>query len=406
MDPIRNPFVPGAGTPPPELTGRGEILERARILLERLRAGRAAKSLVVVGLRGVGKTLLLVRIQQIADALGYRTALIEAHESKSLAELLLPHLRRILLELDRQGALSTTVKTGLRVLKSFMSGLRIRYGDVELSLDIDPEVGAADSGDIEADLPELLAAVGRAARDRGGSVAFFLDELQYLSERDMSALIMALHRVSQQALPLTVVAAGLPQVVGLSGRSKSYAERLFDFPEAGALLAADATRALAVPAEQVGAHWQPAALDEIVIATRGYPYFLQEWGYHTWNTAPDPLITVADVIRATPLAVRRLDESFFRVRFDRLTPREKDYLRAMAELGPGPHRSGDIADRLSVTVERAGPLRGGLIGKGMIYSPAHGDTAFTVPLFDQFLRRIVPEWQPLIPQRRRRSIPE
>ncbi len=392
MDPVRNPFVPGAGTPPPELTGREDFLERARILLERLRAGRGGKSLVVVGLRGVGKTVLLVRAQQTAGALGCRTAFVEAHENKGLAELLLPHLRRILLDLDRLGALSTTVKTGLRVLKSFMSGLSLRYGEVEVTLDIDPEPGAADSGDLEADLPELFAAIGRAARDRNCCVALFLDEIQYLPAREMSALIMALHRVAQQGLPLTVLAAGLPQVVGLSGRSKSYAERLFDFPELGPLVVEDAGDALTIPCGQIGVAWQPAALAEIHAATGGYPYFLQEWGYHTWNLAAGPVITGDDVRAASPVAVQRLDESFFRVRFDRLTPRERDYLRAMAALGPGPHRSGDIADRLAMTVERAGPLRAGLIGKGMIYSPAHGDTAFTVPLFDQFLRRIMPDW--------------
>jgi hypothetical protein len=394
LDPVRNPFVPGAGAQPPELTGREVLLERARVTLERVRIGRPTKSFIAVGLRGVGKTVLLNRVRQNADALGFRTAFIEAHEQKSLPELLLPHLRRLLLELDRLGALNEHVKRSLRVLRSFMSGLRLRVGEAELSLDVDPERGSADSGDLEADLPELLLAVGKAADSRSTQIALLIDELQYLNETDMSALIMGIHRTVQESLPVVLLAAGLPQVVGLTGRSKSYAERLFDFPVVDALDRADAILALDRPARDEGAAFDPEALQEIVQTTRGYPYFLQEWGYHAWNTARSSPITADDVRSATPLALQRLDESFFRVRFDRLTPRERDYLRAMADLGPGPHRSGDIAERLRVSVQTVGPLRSGLISKGMIYSPAHGDTAFTVPLFDEFLRRIMPEWMP------------
>ncbi len=392
MDPIRNPYAPGAGTQPPELTGRGELLDRARVALERVRLGRPEKSFIAVGLRGVGKTVLLNRVRRMADASGYRTAFIEAHEQKSLPELLVPHVRRILLDLDQRGALSEQVKRALRVFKSFMGTVKLSYGGVDLALDIDPERGAADSGDVEADLPELFAALGRAAVARGVPVALIVDELQYLAEREMSALIMALHRVAQDGLPLMMIAAGLPQVVGLSGRSKSYAERLFDFPAIDALPAEDARTALAAPAAAEEVEFEPAAMEEIIRLTAGYPYFLQEWGYRTWNTAPASPIRRDDVLAATPLVITRLDEGFFRVRFDRLTPREKSYLRAMAELGPEPHRSGDIAERLGTGVQSVGPLRSGLIRKGMIYSPAHGDTAFTVPLFDQFMRRIMPRW--------------
>ena len=390
MDPIRNPYVPGAGTPPPELTGRGELLERARITLARLKLGRSSKSFIAVGLRGVGKTVLLSRVRHMAEESGYRTCSIEAHEHKGLPELLLPHLRRVLLELDRLGALSEHVKRGLRVLKSFMSAAKLKYGDLELALDIDGEQGAADSGDLEADLPELFVALGRAAAARGTCVILLIDELQYLSEKHMSALIMGLHRAAQDVLPLLLVGAGLPQVVGLTGRSKSYAERLFDFPTVDALTPEDASRALSEPAKDEGVYYDSEAMVRIFDVTRGYPYFLQEWGYHTWNKAASSPITVADVEAASPVALHALDESFFRVRLDRLTPRERDYLRAMAELGPGPHRSGDISDALGISVTSAGPLRSGLIGKGMIFSPAHGDTAFTVPLFDQFMRRTIP----------------
>ena len=394
MDPIRNPFVPGAGTQPPELTGRSDLLDRARILLARTKLGRPSKSFIAVGLRGVGKTVLLARVRQLAEQAGYRICAIEAHEQKKLPDLLVPHLRRVLLELDRAGALSEQVKMGLRVLKSFMSGVKLSYGDATLALDIDAERGAADSGDIEADLPELFLAVGRAAAARGSAVVLVIDELQYLSERDMSALIMGLHRVAQDNLPLTLIGAGLPQVVGLTGRSKSYAERLFDFPLVAALSPEDAASALAEPAKDEGVQFDADALDRIVDVTRGYPYFLQEWGYHTWNKAAASPIRAADVDAASPGALRALDESFFRVRLDRLTPRERDYLRVMSELGPGPHRSGDISDAMGISVTSAGPLRSGLIGKGMIYSPAHGDTAFTVPLFDEFMRRTIPTLPP------------
>jgi hypothetical protein len=390
MDPVRNPYVPGAGTQPPELTGREALLERARITLARVKLGRFSKSFIAVGLRGVGKTVLLSRIRALAEGQGYRVCVIEAHERKPLPELLVPALRRVMLDLDRLGALNETVKRSLRILKSFMSVVKVKLGDAEIALDITKEAGTADSGDIEADLPELFAALGRAALARQAAVALIVDELQYLSPRDMSALIMALHRVAQDQLPVVMVAAGLPQVVGLSGRSKSYAERLFDFPPVAALGDEDARRALADPARQEGVEYTTEALDRIVELTKGYPYFVQEWGYHAWNQAPRSPITATDVDAAEPVVLNALDESFFRVRLDRLTPREKDYLRAMAALGPGPHRSGDVAQRLGISVNAAGPLRNGLITKGMVYGPSHGDTAFTVPLFDAYLRRIIP----------------
>jgi hypothetical protein len=390
MDPVTNPFAPGAGTQPPELAGRAALLEQARIAIERIRIGRPAKSFIAVGLRGVGKTVLLNRVSQEAKARQYRVCLIEAHEQKALPHLLVPALRRVLLDLDRMGALADKAKRALRVLKSFMSHVKVRYADAELALDIDPEAGAADSGDLEADLAVLFGAVAEAARARGVGVAIVIDEVQYLSDRDLGALIMAMHRVVQDGLPLLLVAAGLPQVVGLTGRAKSYSERLFDFPVVDALSASDADEALAIPAAQQGVTWHPAALSHVRELTGGYPYFLQEWGYHTWNVAAGPTIGVDDVHAATSVAIKRLDESFFRVRFDRLTPRERDYLRAMAELGAGAHRSGDIAEQLQMRVQSVGPLRSGLIAKGMIYSPAHGDTAFTVPMFDEYLRRSMP----------------
>jgi len=390
MDPALNPYAPGAGTQPPELTGRAYLQENARIALTRTRNGLSTKSFILVGLRGVGKTVLLNRVEDQAREAGYQTTLIEAHEEKSLPALLLPELRRILLALDRGEQVEAAVKRGIRVLKSFANGLKVTLGEIELGIDIDPELGVADSGDLESDLPALFLAIGEAARARKTAVAIIIDELQYLTESEFSALIMALHKIAQKGLPLLLVGAGLPQVVGLAGRSKSYAERLFDYPEIGPLSPEDARQALAEPAERAGVAFLPEAIDAIYAQTQGYPYFLQEWGYQAWNLAPTSTIDAAVVTRATASSLRRLDEGFFRVRFDRLTPREKDYMRSMATLGAGPHRSGEIAEQLKASVRSVAPVRSSLISKGMIYSPAHGDTGFTVPLFDAYLRRMMP----------------
>lgn len=389
MDPIKNPFSPGAGTPPPELAGRKSILNKAHILFERLKAGRSEKSFLLIGLRGVGKTVLLNEIHCLSEQSGYKSIFIEAHERKSLAALLLPFLRQLLFQLDRMEKLSEKVKKGLRVLKSFMESVKLKYKDIEISLDIDPEIGTADSGDIESDLPALLEAIAEAALERKTAVAIIIDELQYISEHEMSALIMAIHRVSQKKLPLALVGAGLPQLIGLTGRSKSYAERLFDFSQIGPLEKSDAIAALRSPAREQNVEITDDALEEIINQTQGYPYFLQEWGYQAWNLAEKSPINLTTVIQATEVSIHRLDESFFQVRFDRLTPREKEYLHALATLGDGAQRSGSIAEKLKVKPQAVAPIRNNLIKKGMIYSPAHGDTDFTVPLFGDFMKRIM-----------------
>lgn len=390
MNPLDNPFSPGAGNPPPELAGRSDLLRKVEILLARTKAGRSEQSMFMVGLRGVGKTVLLNRVREMAEAQGYQALLIEAHENKTLPQLLLPQLRQTLFALDRMHNVSQKVKRGLRVLRSFIGAIKLKVGDAEFGLDIDPETGSADSGDLEADLAELFVAVAEAAADRGTGVAIIIDELQYLAEAEMSALIMAIHRVSQRSLPLVLIGAGLPQLVGLAGKSKSYAERLFTYPEVGALSVADAKQALQEPVATQGVMFTQDALDEVYRVTQGYPYFLQEWGYQSWNLAQQSPIDLALIQQTTVASTERLDQSFFRVRFDRLTPREKDYLCALAELGTGNQRSGDVAERLGVKVQTIAPLRSSLIKKGMIYSPAHGDTAFTVPLFDQFMLRTMP----------------
>lgn len=390
MDPVRNPFSPGAGTPPPALVGRDAVLRKANIGLQRIKARRSAKSLMLIGLRGAGKTVLLFRIREQAEAAGYKALLVEVPEDKSLAEILLPPLRQILLSLDAMENLSAKVKRGLRVLKSFASGLKVKIGDLELGLDA--EVGAADSGDLESDLGNLMVAVAEAGADRGTAVALCLDELQYLSETDLGALIMALHQVAQKQLPLVMFGAALPQIVAKAGRSKSYAERLFEFPEIGPLAPEDAREALSGPVGREGVIFLRDALDEIVKVTEGYPYFLQQWGYEAWEVAQRSPIDLATVRTASELAVQGLDQSFFRVRFDRLTPREKTYLRAMAAGGAKPQRSGEIAARMGVKVTTIAPVRSNLIQKGMLYSSGHGETAFTVPLFDRFMLRALPDW--------------
>lgn len=394
MDKIRNPFSPGAGSPPPELAGRDGILEQARVLLGRVLAKRPEKSLLLTGLRGVGKTVLLNEIERMAQNAGYRTILVEAHEGKSLAVLLAPHLRRLLFDLDRIAGAGDKVRRGMAVLKSFVGAVRVTVGDIDIGLDIEPEPGAADSGDLEVDLPSLFMAVGEAAQERGVAVAILIDEIQYFSSSELSALIMAMHKMQQRQLPLVLIAAGLPILPGLMGESKSYAERLFSFPDIGPLPEPDAIKALQDPVREAGEAFESAALDEIFRLTRGYPYFLQEWGYQAWNHAAASPISLEVVQETSDLVSRRLDENFFRVRFDRLTPREKKYLRAMAELGPGPHRTGDVADKLGVKINTLGPVRAHLIKKGMVYSPSHGDMAFTVPLFDEFMRRAIPRFEP------------
>lgn len=390
MDPIRNPFAPGAGTPPPELAGRDELRERVAIVLARVRARRPVKSVLMVGLRGVGKTVLLDRMRDDAEAEGIQTLRTEAPESRSLPALLAPELRGALLRLSRNAQARDLAQRALRALAGFAGALKVRYRDLEVGLDLAPEPGLADNGDLEHDLQALLEAVGAAAAQGGTALAMFIDEMQYVVEEELAALITALHRTAQRQLPIVLIGAGLPQLPARMGKAKSYAERLFDFPVLGPLASEHARLALQSPALREGAEFTADALDHIFDDTSGYPYFLQEWGKHCWDSADDSPITEEDVVAASSAVLAALDEGFFRVRFDRLTPTEKSYLRAMAELGSGPHRSGEIARMMERDVRSVAPVRNSLMRKGMIWSPSHGDTTFTVPLFDGFMRRIMP----------------
>ena len=391
MNPRQNPYAPGAGTPPPELAGRDELIERAAVALDRIRAGRSARSFILYGLRGVGKTVLLNRIRLDAEVRGIASVKVEAPEERSLPALLIPALRATLLRLSRGEVLKDGLLRGMRALAGFAKALKVKYQDIEFSIDVDPETGLADSSDLDTDLTDLLVTLGKAAGERATAIVLFIDELQYVPEEQLAALIAALHSVSQEQLPITMVAAGLPQLVGRTGDAKSYAERLFEFASVDRLDNDDARNALIVPASKEGVAFHADAISEILLQTNGYPYFLQEWGKHSWDVADASPIELHDAQRATDQALAELDASFFRVRFDRLTPSQKRYMRAMAELGPGPHRSGDIAQVLDRKVTSVAPTRNSLIAKGMIYSPAHGDTAFTVPLFDDFLKRVMPQ---------------
>ena len=391
MDAISNPFTPGAGSPPPELSGRDPILEQGRILFARVKNMKAEKSLLLTGLRGVGKTVLLLELERIAQTQSYNTLFIEAHEGKSLGALIAPAMRGLLFKLNRLAGAGQKIRQAFRVLKSFANGVTLTVGGFDIGLDIDPESGSADTGDIELDLPDLFAAVGEAAADRGTAVAVLIDELQYFGGKELGSLIMAMHRMQQRRLPVVLVGAGLPILPGLAGDSKSYAERLFDFPDVGALSQTDAARALQGPAAGAGVSFDADALAEVYRLTKGYPYFIQEWGYQAWNSAPGSPVTRAVIAETTGRVLARLDQNFFRVRYDRLKQSEHKFLRAMAALGPGPHRIGEVAQLMGRKVDSLGPVRADLIRRGMVYSPAHGELAFTVPLFDEFMIRAIPD---------------
>lgn len=387
MDPRTNPYAPGAGAPPPGLAGRDAVLETVAVALDRLKAGRPAKSILLIGLRGVGKTVLLRRIATDAGARGVAGAPFEASEKSSLPAMLARHLRAAPIAFDRAEAAKTHARRAWRALAGFVRALGPKYSDVELRIDIAPEPGLADTGDLESDLADLFRAVGEAARHENRAFALFADELQYVESSALAALIVALPGCQQQQLPVALVGAGLPQLLGRSGQAKSYAERLFDVSEVGRLDRRAADRALQAPAARGDAVFTDAALARFFDETGGYPYFVQEWGSQAWTLAETPSISGRDAAAATEAALAKLDTGFFRMRYDRCTPLERAYLGAMASLGPGPHRSGAIARAMGREVTSVAPTRAGLVSKGLLYGPRHGETAFTVPMFDGFLKR-------------------
>ena len=389
MDPVRNPFSPGAGTRPPALVGREREIEAMDIALQRLRLGRDGRSEMLTGLRGVGKTVLLNEFELLADARGYFHEHLEVGEDGDLPPRLAAAFRRVLLSMDARRRIGARVVRALGVLKAFTIGLP---GGPELSIDVDAVHGPADSGDLATDLAGLFVELGEVARDHDTGVLITIDELHYVKRATLEALVMGVHRATQLALPITVAGAGLPSLAALTGEAKSYAERVFTFPVIDSLTEDQPRQALEVPVADEGVRWKPEALDRLVEVTRGYPYFLQEFGKQAWDAAEGPaLITLDDVERSIPVATAELDDGFFRVRTGRTSDPERAYLRAMAELGPGPVRSVEVATLLGKKATALGPTRDGLLKKALCYSPRWGEIDFTVPMFDAFMRRWIPD---------------
>ena len=389
MDPRINPYAPGAGTPPPELAGRDDILAEARLTIQRNKSGRSARSFMFVGLRGVGKTVLLNEVQTMAEEEGALTDFIEiGNQEQSLSKAIIDTLRAILLKLDRAKGVNEHVKKGLRVLKSFVGALKVKVEDIEFSVDVDSEQGVADSGTLNRDLPEVFIAAGEAAKEHNCSIVILIDEIHSLSTKEFEALIMAVHRVNQKGFPFLVVGAGLPLLIKLAGDAKTYAERLFEYPEIGPLTPVDSRYALVKPAALADVTFQEEAITAIVTETQGYPYFLQEWGYQAWNMASSSPITTKDIEKSSAVAIDRLDQNFFRSRYERLSDSQKVYLHAMAKCGTGPYRTGQIAQALGKSPQQIATTREALINSGTIYSPRYGYASFTVPLFNDFLNRM------------------
>lgn len=388
MDPVRNPYSPGAGTRPPALVGRDRQLTDLDVALQRLLRGRDGRGQLLTGLRGVGKTVLLNEFERIADSRGFFHAHLEVAEDGRLPGRLAGALRRVLLQMDAKRRIGQRVQRALGILKAF--SIRLPDGP-EIGVEIEPILGPADSGDLAQDLAGLFVEVGEVARDQHCGVLLTIDELHYVRIEVLAALVLGLHRANQLGLPVILAGAGLPSLPTLAGEAKSYAERMFTFPDIGPLDLPDAARALEEPAQAEGVRWLPDALQRILELTEGYPYFIQEFGKEAWDVADGPdAITLGDVDRAIPLAIAELDGGFFRVRTGRLTDQERMYLRAMAELSPGPIKSADVAGLLGKTTTAIGPVRDRLVKKALCYSPRWGELEFTVPMFDQFMKRWIP----------------
>jgi hypothetical protein len=390
VNPRDNPYTPNAGAPPPALVGRDAELEGFEILLERLVRGYAEQSMLITGLRGVGKTVLLGAFESRARAAGWVTVTAEVTKNELFGARMGSMVRRALFQVAPKATWTDKIRRAAGVLKSFSVTVS-SDGSVSAGIDIDPVEGQADSGNLGDDLTDLLVALGEAALERETGVAFLIDEVQFLRAVEFEALIAGLHRTVQLQLPITLVGAGLPQLPRLAGEAKSYAERLFKFPRIGQLAPAEAKTALAEPAAARGVTFDPGAIDAIVAYTEGYPYFIQEYGKIVWDVAPEGEPISRSVAEEAQGAVEaKLDESFFRVRAERTTDLELEYLRAMAELGPGEQTAGDVAAVMGRTSEQLGATRARLIAKGLVYSLGHGRGAFTVPQFDRYMRRNYP----------------
>ncbi|MBU3699398.1 MAG: ATP-binding protein [Candidatus Kapabacteria bacterium] len=390
MESILNPFAPGAGTRPYAMAGRDAILEEVRVSIGRVVLGRPAKNHALIGLRGVGKTVLLEEIRSRAENTGHIVVQIEAPEKKSLPAALIPELRLALVRFSRRESAKDLAQRGLRALAGFASAMKLKFSDVEVQFDIEPEVGLADIGDLEHDLSVLLETIATAAQRTSTALILLIDELQHVPTSQLGPLISALHRCAQRQLPIILIGAGLPQLRGRIGNAKTYAERMIEFSELSVLNRTESIDAICIPLQSEGVQIEADALELILDDTQGYPYFLQEWGKHAWNCAQQSPITRRDVEDARVIAHASLDVSFFGVRFDRVTQKERLYLATMAALGKGPYETSDVSDAIGESLQELAALRSRLIEKGMIYSPRHGLIDFTVPLFGQFILRRMP----------------
>lgn len=392
MDALTNPYTPNAGAEPQVVVGRDDQLQSFALLLARLARGRTEQSMIITGLRGVGKTVLLGRFR--TKALMENWVVVELEVSKNdetaFRREIAAKLRTALFQLSPKAKWTDRLKQAAAVLRSFTTSVD-ETGGLTFGLDVDAAQGFADHANLTLDLTDVFVAIGEAAGEEGKGVVLLLDEVQFFSTTQLEAVIAAIHKTVQRKLPITLVAAGLPQIAELAGDAKSYAERLFKFPTIGRLLPDDAKLALTEPARQEGAEFTDDALEEAVRITDGYPFFVQELGYAVWTTAEGPIVCKDDVVAAVPTFEAKLDGSFYRVRLNRATPLQSAYLRAMAQLGPEPHKASDVADVMGRTSQNLGPTRAELINMGLLYTPEHGYAAFTVPHFDRFLMRAIPE---------------
>jgi hypothetical protein len=394
MDPVRNPYAPGAGQRPPELAGRDTELSAFDVVLERIAHGRPERSLVLTGLRGVGKTVLLNQLRSAAISRGWGTGKIEARPDQSLRRPVSSALHMALRELGPRHGDQESVAEVLGVVKAFAQ--RVAPADAKVrdrwqpGIDVPAATGRADSGDMEIDLVELLSDAAGVAADIGSGIALFIDEMQDVQPDDVSAICAACHELSQQGAPLIVVGAGLPHLPAVLSASKSYSERLFRYLRIDRLERDAADRALIAPAEREGVEFAPGALDALYEAADGYPYFVQAYGKVTWDVAASSPITADDVAMAAPVAETELAVGFFGSRYDRATPAEREYMHAMAELG-GPQGAAVATSEVAVSLGRKpaslSPARDSLIKKGLVYSAERGQIAFTVPHFGRYLLR-------------------
>jgi len=387
----RNPYTPNAGAVPPVIAGREDLEKRFSVLLSRVLNGRSEQSMIVTGLRGVGKTVLLEQFRKVAEAQNWVVIdrEINKHEEDDFRRSLTGWMHSALLRLSPKERWSERLKTALGVLRSFSLSVDPE-GRLSGGIDVEIQHGYADQGVLQQDVTDLFVAVGEAAKEHKRGIILLLDEIQFLTPAQLEAIIAGLHKTIQRGFPVTLVGAGLPQIPELAGDAKSYAERLFVFPQIGNLTPDQARLALEEPAREEGVTWTGPALDLAIAQTEGYPYFLQELGYAAWQVAHDNVITEDDVRQALPVYESKLDSSFFRVRLDRATELQRAYLRVMASLGSEPQKAADVAAIMGRTSSQVAPARAELVNMGLLYTPQHGYAAFTVPQFDRFMKRAMP----------------